>query len=198
MSKLDPRPSILILNGSPSGSRGNCARLVRYIGNKLKGRAGAEVAHLAHVKKHKQLRAQIASSSACIFVTGTYWDSWGSPLQICLEQMTKLEGTSQIMGKPCATFVLMHSVGGKSVLSRLQGVLSTFGFLIPPMSGMVLSLNSTLASKSYSSDHSKDFWCLEDADVVLENLMTAVIGDQAWKAWPVDRKDPKRVWLKKM
>jgi NAD(P)H-dependent FMN reductase len=109
--------------------------------------------------------------------------------------MTEMEASSAIMGKPCAVFVLMHSVGGKSVLSRLQGVLSTMGFLIPPMSGMVYSLVSDIALKSKTS-HAKDFWQLDDADLILENLIKACELNVLWATWPVDKKDPRRKWLK--
>lgn len=99
------------------------------------------------------------------------------------------------MGKPAAVCVLMHSVGGKSVLSRLQGVLSSMGFLIPPMSGMVLSLNSQQAQDNKNALN-EDFWCLDDLDVILDNLCVATAASIHWKSWPVDRKDFRKKWLK--
>ena len=154
-----------------------------------------QVIHLAEEKYGPKLRKKILESQAIIFTTGTYWDSWGSPLQKLLEQMTELEGHKELMGKPCAVFVLMHSIGGKGILSRLQGVLSTFGFMIPPMSGMVYSLVSDIALKSRST-HAKDFWHLDDAQLILENLTRAAHTKINWKSWPVDMKDARRVWLK--
>ncbi|WP_413582803.1 flavodoxin family protein [Bdellovibrio sp. HCB288] len=189
---------VLILNGSPSGDKGNCAAFISKI-RKLDRTLDYEVVHLAQKPagafSPNSLKKRIAGCDSVIFVTGTYWDSWGSPLQRLLEEMTDMEATPAIMGKPCAVMVLMHSVGGKSVLSRLQGVLSTMGFLIPPMSGMVYSLVSDIALKSKTT-HAKDFWQIEDAELILENLKTAMALKVEWTTWPVDKKDPRRKWFK--
>lgn len=185
---------ILIMNGSPAGDKGNCALWIKKIKSLLKGQATVDVIHLAKENYGPHLKKQISDAAGVIFVTGTYWDSWGSPLQKLLEDMTDLEGTPALMGKPAAIFVLMHSVGGKSVLSRLQGVLSTMGFLIPPMSGMVYSLVSDIALKGKSS-HAKDFWQIDDVELILENFLKSCDLNVAWATWPVDKKNPKRKWL---
>lgn len=185
---------ILIINGSPSGASGNCQRLIKIIQKSLPKSAKTKVIHLVNLKKtpHKDIQ----QASGFIFVTGTYWDSWGSPLQKFLEDATDLEGTSAFVGKPAAVFILNHSVGGKAVLSRLQGVLSTFGCLIPPMTGMVYSLVTSLALKnSKSLKHKDDFWTLDDIDMILENLELALHIKTKWKAWPVDRKNFRKNWL---
>lgn len=184
---------IVILNGSPSGSKGNCAQWIKKLTKTLKPRVSLEIVHLA--ERSGGVNEKIAASDGVLFVTGTYWDSWGSPLQKLLEDMTELEGTNAVMGKPAAVFVLMHSVGGKGVLSRLQGVLSTMGFIIPPMGGMVYSLVSDIALKSKSS-HAKDFWHEEDRELVLENFLKACELNVTWTSWPVDKKDPSRKWLR--
>ncbi|WII72577.1 NAD(P)H-dependent oxidoreductase [Bdellovibrio sp. 22V] len=185
---------VLILNGSPSGDKGNCAKWIKNITPLLKKHSAIEVVHLAKHGYSKNLKKKILDSAGLIFVTGTYWDSWGSPLQKLLEDMTELEASPALMGKPCAAFVLMHSVGGKAVLSRLQGVLSTMGLLIPPMSGMVYSLVSDIALKGKSS-HAEDFWQKEDAELILRNFLLACELEIAWHTWPVDKKNPKRHWL---
>lgn len=188
--------TVLILNGSPQGSRGNCGKLINNIQKSLSKTLTLKVIHLAEIKKTSSLFKDINRASGFIFVTGTYWDSWGSPLQKFLEEATDLEGTDAFVGKPAATFVLNHSVGGKAVLSRLQGVLSTFGCLIPPMSGMVYSLVTALALKtSKSLKHKDDFWTLEDIDMILENFQLALNINTKWKAWPVDRKNFRKNWL---
>jgi len=188
--------TILILNGSPSGSKGNCQKLIKVIQKSLSKNLKTKVIHLADVKKTPSLFKDIAKASGFIFVTGTYWDSWGSPLQNFLEEATDLEGTTAFIGKPSAVFVLNHSVGGKAVLSRLQGVLSTFGCLIPPMSGLVYSLVTALALKtSKSLKHKDDFWTLDDVDMILENFQLALSIKTKWKAWPVDRKNFRKNWL---
>lgn len=186
---------ILILNGSPSGDKGNCALWIKGMKKIFPKGTSLDVVTLAKSGYGTALKKKISNADAVIFVTGTYWDSWGSPLQKLLEQMTELEGTSTVMGKPAAVFVLMHSVGGKGILSRLQGVLSTMGFLIPPMSGMVYSLVSDIALKS-SSSHAKDFWQKEDVELIVENLLKATELNVQWALWPVDKQDPRRKWLR--
>lgn len=186
---------ILILNGSPSGDKGNCAQFIKKLAKRAPKEAAFEVVHLARKPFGVKLAKQMKAADGFIFMTGTYWDSWGSPLQKLLEDMTDLEGTDALMGKPAAVIVLMHSVGGKGILSRLQGVLSTMGLLIPPMCGMVYSLVSDIALKSPSS-HAKDFWQKEDAELILENLLKATEIQVSWATWPVDKKDPRRIWLK--
>lgn len=187
---------ILIINGSPSGAKGNCNKVIKVIQKSLSKSLTAKVVHLAEVKKTPSLYKDIAKASGFIFVTGTYWDSWGSPLQKFLEEATDLEGTKSFVGKPAAVFVLNHSVGGKAVLSRLQGVLSTFGCLIPPMSGMVYSLVTSLALKnSLSKKYKDDFWSLDDISMILENFELALNIKTKWKAWPVDRKNFRKNWV---
>lgn len=185
--------NILILNGSPSGDQGNCAVWIKLIKKHLGSKAVVDIVHLN--KGTALAKKKMVSADGVIFVTGTYWDSWGSPLQKFLEDITDLEGGAALMGKPAAVFVLMHSVGGKGILSRLQGVLSTLGFLIPPMCGMVYSLVSDVALKSKSS-HAKDFWQKEDIGLILENFLKACDLKIHWAVWPVDKKNPQRRWLK--
>jgi NAD(P)H-dependent FMN reductase len=187
--------NILVLNGSPHGSKGNCNHLIRDLQIPFEKKVRFDVVHLAEKKTLKSVLEKIKKAEALIFVTGTYWDSWGSPLQRLLEEMTELEGTNFLLGKPCAVFVLMHSVGGKAVLSRLQGVLSTLGFLIPPMSGMVYSLASDLALRSSKSPHKDDFWDRADSIGILENVLLAMEVDVKWKSWPVDRKNFRKRWI---
>lgn len=185
---------ILVVNGSPQGRAGNCAALIKTLPKKYPAYR-FKVIHLANdmeLPKHLQLMAE---ADGFLFTTGTYWDSWGSPLQQWLEKMTPYEGTSYFLNKPAAVVVLMHSVGGKGILSRLQGVLNTLGCVLPPMTGLVYSLVSDLALKSKSS-HVEDFWSLEDLSIIFENLLQyAGLGLQV-KAWPVDKQNPKRSWLK--
>lgn len=181
---------ILILNGALGGKDGNTARLFKAFGTDVR------VVHLA--SDPFPSRADLADADAFVFATGTYWDSWGSPLQRFLEQATPLEGDACWFGKPAAILVTMHSVGGKEVASRLQGVLNTFGLFVPPMGAMTFSLVNQEALRSGSA-WAEDFWCLDDVDVLAQNLRTAAqnkIGlNPGWTQWPVDREDPSRIWL---
>lgn len=193
---------VLIFNASPQGEKGNCAKLIKKnIQAGLAKSVKTEVVHLAKLKDYKtnkKLTNSLQQASGFIFVTGTYWDSWGSPLQKYLEEMTHLEGTEAYLGKPAAVVILNHSVGGKSVLSRLQGVLVTLGCMIPPMSGMVYGLNTDLALKNSGkakSSHQDDFWSLDDLQLILENLVRSLKIEVVWAKWPVDRKNFKKLWL---
>lgn len=184
----------LIINGSPSGAQGNCARWIEQICSEYPQYAW-DVLHLSEASYSESLQEKLNQAEAFIFVTGTYWDSWGSPLQKFLEDATELEGSPVFLGKPAGVLVLMHSVGGKGVLSRLQGVLNTLGCLIPPMAGMTYSLVSALAAQQEST-HAQDFWAKEDVGGILQNIELYLQGSRDWMAWPVDRKDPRRLWLK--
>lgn len=183
---------ILILNGSIHGNKGNCGVIIQDLRRQRKD-VQWDVVPLAKSKFNQALRKKIQNADAILFFTGTYWDSWGSPLQKFLEDATVLEGQEEVLGKPAGVCVLMHSVGGKSVLSRLQGVLSSMGCMIPPMSGMTYALSSKLASDS-KSPQAEDFWCLEDLEVIIDNLILASTEQIAWKTWPVDRQNFRKVW----
>lgn len=185
---------ILLLNGSIHGASGNCGLLIKKLKHNRKD-IQWEMVHLSSSKYGPGLFRKIEKAQAVLCMTGTYWDSWGSPLQKFLEDATDLEARSEVLGKPVGVCVLMHSVGGKSVLSRLQGVLSTMGFLIPPMSGLAYSLSGQLALRT-KNNHAKDFWCLEDLDIVLDNLIEAAKVKTKWKTWPVDRKNFRKVWVR--
>jgi NAD(P)H-dependent FMN reductase len=198
-----PASKLLIINGSLGGSlggaSGNTGLALKKWAESLSSHAELEWLHLADQFPDKsRLRALLENADGYIFASGTYWDSWGSPLQRFLEQITALEGSEVWLGKPAAILITMHSVGGKEVLSRLQGVLSTLGLVIPPMSGMVLSLANQLAAET-SNDFADDFWQTPDLEILTHNLLEAIKARREhsprWKAWKVDRKDPSRKWI---
>jgi multimeric flavodoxin WrbA len=189
---------ILICNGSLGSSEGNTHELIKFVEKEIASHGYEyELVQLKDLLEKKisldEIKNKLNSASGFIFSSGTYWDSWGSPMQNFLEVITPFEGSDIFMGKPAAVFITMHSVGGKEVLSRLQGVLNTMGLLIPPMSGMVYSLSGQLALESKSS-FSDDFWSIEDSSIVIHNLITSLENKKTYRPWPVDHKDPKRVW----
>jgi chromate reductase len=205
--------SVLLINGSSYGRRGNSQRLLDRTHRFLPGNADRIELVLAELPCEgeegcvKQWSSALARASAIIIATGTYWDSWGWPLQRYLEWMTPTEGTSLWLGKPVGVLVTMHSVGGKCVLSRLQGVLSTFGAVIPPMSGLVYStvahehfqrlIGEHGADRVRASDVSADLWSLDDIEIVCHNLVMAMeCGEERpWRGWAVDRSRPSVCWL---
>jgi hypothetical protein len=171
---------ILILDGSLGAPNGNTSRLALRLAEHL--RPSMPVRHHL-LNQSLPSRELLREAKAFVFASGTYWDSWGSPLQRFLEESTELEGSEIWLGKPAATLVSMHSVGGKEVLSRLQGVQSTLGLLIPPMCGFAYSYAGHLALKSGGD---QDFWRLEDLEVVAHNLLRALGLRAEWKSWPVE------------
>lgn len=187
---------ILILNGSLGANTGNTEFLLERLQKNL---PHSEVIHLKDLLEKtinlSAIKTKLESADGFVFTSGTYWDSWGSPMQYFLEAATEFEASDIFMGKPAAVMITMHSVGGKGVLSRLQGVLNTLGMMIPPMSGIVYSLAGQLALETQSS-FAEDFWSLEDVDIIAHNLLTALNVRTSYKPWPVDHKDPKRLWVK--
>src|SRR5437868_9277792 len=101
---------ILILNGSIHGNTGNCGILIREL-QKKHPQIQWDVVHLAKSEFSQRLVKKIKEADALLCLTGTYWDSRGSPLQKFLEDATDLEARPEILGKPAGVCVLMHSVG---------------------------------------------------------------------------------------
>lgn len=202
-------PRILLVNGSPCGRQGNTSLLLERFACHLQDRALVESLVLAESSDPVFWESQIRAAHAFVFATGTYWDSWGSPLQRFLESLTPIEATDAWLGKPAAVLVTMHSVGGKSVLSRLQGVLNTLGLMIPPLCGWVYSATAQAAidcvqaglscqasdASALRQQISEDVWCLADLQVVAHNLLEATSGSHQWNAWPVERRHFGSRWI---
>lgn len=186
---------IVVVNGSIRGREGNCGLLIDRFRECLSPRAELECVHLHDGAPMSEVTQAVKQAHGFIFLTGTYWDSWGSPLQKFLEDATPTEGTEIWLGKPCAVGVLMHSAGGKGVLSRLQGVLNTFGLIIPPMSGFLYSTVNQLALQGGENRLTEDLWRPADIEVVCHNILEACHGSTNWKAWPVNRADFDKIWL---
>ncbi|MCX6956156.1 MAG: NAD(P)H-dependent oxidoreductase [Verrucomicrobia bacterium] len=200
------RPHLLLLNASLAGDAGNTAVLLARARRLLARRATVESITLATVpasdSPFSALRSQLQAADGFLVATGTHWDSWSSVLQKFLEDATPAEGTALWLGKPAAVVVSEHSVGGKGVLSRLQGVLVTLGCTLPPMSGLVLSRAAMIAA-SHDPAAARDFWCEADLRVVCSNLAEAarvtLPGAKPalprWRTWPVDRRDFSARWI---
>lgn len=188
------KPTFLLLNGSLSGENGNTTALLRRAVSVLHSHGEVLSLTLSAEVSFAEVEPALARATALVIGTGTYWDSWSHLLQRFLEDATASEGTSLWLGKPAGVLVTMHSVGGKGVLSRLQGVLNTFGCMIPPMSGMVFSHVGQAALAS-DAEGLPDLWCREDVDVICHNLVAALEPSPHYRAWPVDRGDAKARWI---
>ena len=203
------RPHLLLLNASLAGDAGNTAVLLTRSRRLLTRHATVESLTLANLSPESslsslnpQLAAALARADGFVFGTGTHWDSWSSVLQKFLEIATSTEGTALWLGKPAALIVSEHSTGGKGVLSRLQGVLVTFGCSIPPMSGLVLSRAALIAARDDPAA-ARDFWSADDLRIVCHNLAEAARitlpaakpARPRWRTWPVDRREFSARWL---
>ncbi len=190
---------ILHLIASLEGKAGNTYKLIGDLKNSLP--AGFEIKEIELLSLSKLTSADYKTKileiftdiDALVISTGTYWDSWSSHLQRFLEESTFLEASPLVFSKPASIIVSMHTVGGKEMLSRLQGVLSTQGYLIPPQSSLVLSY---LAEKNLNDNDSfaDDFWTKKEIPLIMKNLCAFIDIKTTATPWEVDQKDPKRVW----
>lgn len=194
MATTRKRQRVLIINGSSTGENGNTAVLLERAARTLRRRAAVTSVVLADDQSYMDVRRELARADALLIGTGTYWDGWSHHLQRMLEDATPDEGTSLWFGKPAAVVVTMHAVGGKGVLSRLQGVLNTLGCAIPPMSGLAYSLVNQAAIHA-DAKGANDLWCVEDVDTICENLLTALTPGAKYRAWPTDRRSFRDKWI---
>ncbi len=190
---------VLIVNASLGGEEGNTEPMLVRIRAELEKRGATTMVRVLTAENGDEVLTRVGEANGLVFGTGTYWDSWSSALQIFLERATVTEGTPIWLGKPVGVVVTMHGVGGKAVLSRLQGVLNTFGCLIPPMSGLVYSrVNHEVLKRSGSAGES-DLWRPADLAVIAENLVVALrmrkaASKENWTSWDVDGKDFEAKW----
>ncbi|MDF3070043.1 MAG: hypothetical protein K0R38_5644 [Polyangiaceae bacterium] len=186
--------SVLILNAGLGGSRGNsqvvserCSALLRAAG------VNHEALVLSDASAGDALKA-LECAERLVFVSGTYWGGFSSLLQQLFEELTPSETSSLWLGKPAAVLVTEHQVGGQAVLSRLQHILVTFGCLLPPLSGVVISKVGE-ALRERAPELCDDVWGLEDIPTALHNLVTAPFLRSGYEVWPVDREHYTERWL---
>jgi multimeric flavodoxin WrbA len=189
--------TFLLINGSKYGCEGNTQTLMDEAAERLANYGEVQWLHLTEGVSVEAAENALRAASAIVIGTGTYWDSWGSPLQRFLEDMTHTEGTDCWIGKPVAVLITMHSVGGKAVLSRLQGVLNTFGALIPPMCGIVYSAVAHAALRGEENAITEDLWRQSDLDIICHNLNESCNHANKWRSWPVERQHFSDKWLKR-
>lgn len=179
----------LLVDGSVHGAGGNTAHFLARVAEALARRGvEARTAHLADGDAGEAVRATL-EADLLVYGTGTYWDGWGSPLQRYLELLTGHELSDGVLGKPAGVVVTMDSVGGTSVAYRLQGVLAGIGFLVPPLSAVVLSRLGAIVRHPETRlpagfDPPDDVWGEEDLEVLAHNLVAARTG-APWARWPI-------------
>ena len=137
----------------------------------------------------------IRGADAFVFGSGTYWDSWGTPMQRFLEMTAHTEGDPMWVGKPVGIIVSAHAVGAKGVLSRLMGVLNVYGMLIPPFAGMAFTYANMVAYEHANEHLRKELWTPADVEVVCHNLLQALNGGNEWTQWPTNSGKYGDKWL---
>ncbi|MBM4279315.1 MAG: NAD(P)H-dependent oxidoreductase [Deltaproteobacteria bacterium] len=176
----------LLLNGSVRGADGDTAVALARARAALTAH-GDEVDELVLATCEEDLdaiRARLVAADVFVFGTGTYWSSWGSPLQRFLELATPWEAGPEFVGKPAIALVTMDSVGGVDVAARLLTTLSLLGCCVPPFGTVVLSRTGQAVVDQPGFE---DVWRLDDVDVAVANLRALADVRGRFTAWPVER-----------
>ncbi len=188
--------TILILDGSLHGKSGNTHGVTEELIKLFPADFIFEYIELKSVSDCLSLENQMQQADGFIIATGTYWQSWGSPMQRFFEQTTPWEGSHIWLGKPICTVITMHSLGGVEVMGRLQSNLSMLGALIPPMCSIVHSHVNQMASHSTECNH--DVWDMSSLPTIAHNFITALNKTGTYQSWDVDKDDAVTgIWLKK-
>jgi NAD(P)H-dependent FMN reductase len=183
--------TLLLLDGSVRGAGGNTASALRVARRAAEaaGLAVDEIALSTYVGTIDALLDRVARADALLVGTGTYWSSWGSPLQRFLEVATSLEATDALLGKPVGVVVTMDSVGGVDVAARLLGTFALLGCAQPPFPMVVLSRIGARVQDD-------DVWSARDVAILVDNLAAMLRAERpAYRRWPVTSADrPSGEW----
>ena len=79
---------VLVLDGSLHGKGGNTHGVIQELISKLPKTIDFDYIELKNIDDALTLESRIRAADGYIVGTGTYWQSWGSPLQRFLEQTT--------------------------------------------------------------------------------------------------------------
>ena len=188
-------PNILIINGSISGISGNTAELLALAEEKLSLEGEVSYLELCRDPSLEHILSMAEKADGFLFGTGTYWDSWGSPLQKFFEITSSTEGEKYWIGKPVGVIVTAHAVGAKGIVSRLFGVLNVYGMFIPPLAGFAYTHVNHVAIPHASESLKKELWTADDVEIVCHNLLEAAKGGKNWKQWPMDNLHFTDKWL---
>lgn len=186
--------SVLVLNAGLGGNAGNSQVVSERCAGLLRARGEPHEVLVLRGTKAGDVRAALERAERLVLVSGTYWGGFSSLLQQLFEELTPTETTSLWLGKPAAVLVTEHQVGAQAVLARLQHVLVTFGCLLPPLSGVVISKVGE-ALRARAPELCDDVWGLEDVATALHNLLATSYLRQGYEVWPVDREHYAKRWL---
>ena len=188
-------PHVLLINGSLGGNTGNTAELMALAEECLSKDVTVTHLELSREPSMDRILEEVSRADAFIFGTGTYWDSWGSPLQRFLEMTAHTEGMPYWFGKPVGVIVTAHAVGAKSVLSRLIGVLNVYGMRIPPLAGLAYTWANEAALMCAPEHLKRELWTPKDVEVVCHNVLEMLSGRNEWMRWPTCEGESGEKWL---
>lgn len=185
---------IVVLDGSLRPDEGNTARALSRCTAAFDPAVVVDrVALSAYTGTSGQMAARIRAAHGILVGTGTYWGSWGSPLQQFLELMTPWETTDVFFGKPASIVVTMDSTGGAEIAARLAATFVCLGCWLPPLGFMALS-RVGVALAEHAPESTRDVWTPADASFIAQNLVVAARAPRpAYAAWPVERAEPQDV-----
>jgi len=108
--------SVLVLPEVWAPPAETLALFLQSLQSSLERPSSAEVVYLASdLRKPEHLRERMLMAVAFVFATGTYWDSWGSPMQRFLEQSTDLEAN-----ETCIDFLVEAFGAGRHAVTTAQ------------------------------------------------------------------------------
>lgn len=184
-----------MVNGSLGGMSGNTAKFLDVATELLSKRVQVENYCLG--KTGKSRAALILSLDACqgiLLATGNYWSNHSSFIQAFIEEISELEGTSSLLGKPISFLLTQHSIGGSDVIARLSNIFNNLGCALPPLNSVVLSMVNQLALECDPKQN--DVWSPADLEILVHNLVEAVEGTNNWRPFDVDRDHVYDLWAK--
>lgn len=183
------KSNILIINGSIRGTVGNSGEIIKKAISHLQQEKHIATTVLTltdPISSISSVKHLFKEANGFLIVSGTYWNSWGSPLQRLIEVMSVFENTEVFFGKPVACAISMDSVGGFEVAARLHAVFSGFGCWSPPCSTLVVSrvgLEAVDRTYGRKDDPNEDVWRLDDLQIVINNLIVSTHMNINWKCW---------------
>jgi hypothetical protein len=184
-------PRLAIVDGSLRPGDGNTARALERVVRSLGSRAAVDRIALGTFRGTvPELASRLRAAQGLLVGSGTYWNSWGSPLQRFFEVMTPYEATDVFAFKPASVVVTMDATGGAEVAARLSATLACFGCQVPPFGWIALS-RVAAALEAKSPEVTRDVWGAADLDVLGANLLAAtnhaaLAPAGAYRAWPIE------------
>lgn len=184
-------PRLAIVDGSLRPGNGNTARALDRVAGSLGAGVVVDRIELGTYRGSvKEMAARLRAAQGFLFGSGTYWSSWGSPLQRFLEVMTPFEATDVFAFKPASVVVTMDATGGAEVAARLSSTLACLGCVVPPFGWMALS-RVAAELEARDAEATRDVWGAGDLHVLGENLLAAIhhaalAPAGAYRAWSVE------------